>query len=331
MPPRLILPPLPPAPVLPPWLQDTQELEKADRTPLLSGRGEGAEAQAFRAGAVLGCLQPVAGSASPIGTLWRRRLAVHAAAVLVRQIGRPETERQLRDAWVLRAPDADPGPAGRWLGWVRALVSLDPTHPKSWWDAFCEGQGVAREPTLKALMEAGVTAAKKQPTPLHAAAACAAAVLEHREAEEGRTWVLPVEVLALWLTDVVLARSLGWVAPVPLSLLSVSWAAARSAGCDKTAWLTLCSRHMARAGAEALALFATLHQAGERLFAAAPSLRIKKIDRAILMLLEEDAVTPRLLQPHLSDRAGRRLFDHLVAQGAVRELSGRAAFRLYGL
>jgi len=33
----------------------------------------------------------------------------------------------------------------------------------------------------------------------------------------------------------------------------------------------------------------------------------------------------------LSDRARRRLFDRLVSLSAARELTGRAAFRLYGL
>ena len=55
--------------------------------------------------------------------------------------------------------------------------------------------------------------------------------------------------------------------------------------------------------------------------------------RVVDMLLADDAVTPAAAASRagLSDRAARRLFDRLVALGAVRELSGRDAFRIYGL
>jgi Protein of unknown function (DUF1403) len=33
----------------------------------------------------------------------------------------------------------------------------------------------------------------------------------------------------------------------------------------------------------------------------------------------------------ISERGARRLFDRLAALGAIRELTGRATFRLYGL
>jgi hypothetical protein len=64
-----------------------------------------------------------------------------------------------------------------------------------------------------------------------------------------------------------------------------------------------------------------------------PLLRAKGAGRVIDMLLADDAVTPAAAASRagLSDRAARRLFDWLVALGAVRELSGRDVFRIYGL
>jgi hypothetical protein len=48
-------------------------------------------------------------------------------------------------------------------------------------------------------------------------------------------------------------------------------------------------------------------------------------------LLNEDAVRPSARRGVMSDRGLRRLFDRLVALGGVRELTGRATFRLYRL
>lgn len=50
----------------------------------------------------------------------------------------------------------------------------------------------------------------------------------------------------------------------------------------------------------------------------------------VAALLSEDALAPRA-GLHASDRAARRLFERLTALGLVRELSGRAQFRIYGL
>ena len=69
------------------------------------------------------------------------------------------------------------------------------------------------------------------------------------------------------------------------------------------------------------------------LLAVAPKLRAKGAGRVVELLLADDAVSPARAAKaaRLSDRAARRLFDRLVELGAVRELSGRPSFRLYGL
>jgi len=62
----------------------------------------------------------------------------------------------------------------------------------------------------------------------------------------------------------------------------------------------------------------------------APKLRAKAAGRAVDLFLSRDALVPGALA-FMSDRAARRLCDRLVALGAVRELTGRDTFRLYGV
>jgi len=59
-------------------------------------------------------------------------------------------------------------------------------------------------------------------------------------------------------------------------------------------------------------------------------LRAKGAEKAVEMFLAQDALTPGALS-FMSDRAARRLCDRLVELSAVRELTGRDTFRLYGL
>jgi Fic family protein len=98
-------------------------------------------------------------------------------------------------------------------------------------------------------------------------------------------------------------------------------------------WSLSCARATARAAQEAYALAGELSRRSEILLSVAPKLRAKQAARVVDLLLSDDSVSASRAAKTagLSDRAARRVFDRLVELGAVRELSGRAKFRLYGL
>lgn len=87
----------------------------------------------------------------------------------------------------------------------------------------------------------------------------------------------------------------------------------------------------ARAALRAIDLSAELGRRADRLLAVVPKLRAKAADTVVDKLLSEDAVVASEKIAGMSDRGLRRLFDRLVELGAVRELSGRPTFRIYGL
>lgn len=89
-----------------------------------------------------------------------------------------------------------------------------------------------------------------------------------------------------------------------------------------------CHRAIVSSAVEAVRLSVDLARRAAHLKAVAPKLRAKGAGDAVKMFLTRDAMAPSALS--LPDRAARRLCDRLVDVGAVRELTGRDTFRLYG-
>jgi Protein of unknown function (DUF1403) len=129
----------------------------------------------------------------------------------------------------------------------------------------------------------------------------------------------------------VLAHGLKWLAPVLLIAGQIRrsdlLAAARPEG--DGAWQTSCALAYARAAAAAADLYAELARRAHELLTVAPTLR-RDAARRVAILLTED-VQVATAGASATDRSRRRLFERLVAVGAVRELTGRPTFRLCGL
>ncbi len=280
--------------------------------------GAGLEEALFAAGAALAALDPVARDTGPLGQLWRRRLALAGAVANCRLEGRREEEGQLRDAWVLRAPGDDPGPAGRrlaaWrqLGEPRALNRDRVARLPAFFD-------LPAEPALTAVLTDLGARLPGRALPPRRAAEAAAVLLRRGPDHRG---------LALWVADAVLAQGLGWDRPLPLLPSHLPRAALREE--DPEAWLTACAAAWAKGAVAAHDLYADLARRAARLLAVAPKLRGRDAAAAVNELLREDALAARA-GATASDRAARRLFDRLTGLGVVRELTGRPTFRLYGL
>jgi hypothetical protein len=143
-------------------------------------------------------------------------------------------------------------------------------------------------------------------------------------------------LLAAWLADAVLAQWLDWPFALPLLTASLSAGTGRRAGgLENPAEGVETTRVLfayAKAAAGAVDLAGDLARQAEKLQKAAPKLRAKGAGAALRALLDEDCLAASSeIAGQISERGARRLFDRLVALGAIRELTGRATFRLYGL
>ena len=303
-------------PTVPPWA--------------LAGDAPSDADAAFQAGAALASLDTLARAQPARAGAWNLRLALKCAAASMRLAGRAEDEAALRDAWHLRPPGADPGPAGAVFGAWRQLARQPPAATPDRLEEIVGQLGFHWESAALADLCRDIEnlARSQRPAPFAAATIVAHVVAMRPDAE----------LFGWWLADLVLAQSLGWPQPLPLLMAQVFRPSFRTeAGGgkrirpgDKNFERAVCIALVATA-ADACRLAAELSRRAEKLLAAVPKLRAKGASDVIFLLLNEDAVPGTLTTKNLSRFAARRLFDRLQQLEAVRELSGRTTFRLFGL
>ncbi len=241
-------------------------------------------------------------------SLLRERLALRAAEASATHQGRLERAAELRDAVAFLQSGDSPGPAGEIYGsWRRAVER--PVSVKALHRAL---PGVEVE-QIAAWLDAG------QGAPVARAALVLQAVLQERSRDHAA---------ALILADAALAQALGWVHVLPLLALGFKRGDLRKTG---EALRLACHWAIGTAAVEATREAANLTRRVARLRAVAPKLRAKGAEEAVALFLTQDAVAPTALTSLRSDRAARRFCDRLVELGAVRELTGRDSFRLYGM
>ncbi|MDG4889999.1 MULTISPECIES: DUF1403 family protein [unclassified Mesorhizobium] len=285
---------------------------------------------AFQAGAASASLDMLARAQSAWAGAWRQRLALNCATASMRLAGRAEDAAALRDAWHLCPAGADPGPAGAIFAAWRQLALQPPVASADRLAKIVVQLGLHWDGAALADLytEIEEVAASRQSAPFAAAAIAARVVAMRPDAE----------LLAWWLADLVLARSLRWPRPLPLLMaqaFSPAFRAQAGGGKrirpgEKNFERAVCVA-LVQAAADACRLATELSRRAERLLAVAPKLRAKGAGDVIFLLLNEDAVAGSLVTKNLSRFAARRLFERLQQLEAVRELSGRPTFRLFGL
>ncbi|MEM8959828.1 MAG: DUF1403 family protein [Pseudomonadota bacterium] len=263
---------------------------------------------AFLSGAVLSHLHLVLSRDDVPQSLFRARMALRAAEACVTHQGRPERAAELRDAVAFLQSGDSPGPAGEiTLSWHRAVER--PVSVKALHRALSEIDA----DQIAVWLDAG------QGAPVPRAASVLQAVLADRPRDPAT---------ALILAEAALAKALGWSHVLPLLALGLKRADLRKSGDELR---LACHRAILAAAAQATQEAADLARRAARLNEVAPKLRAKGSDEAVALFLSQDAVAPTALTSLRSGRAARRFCDRLVELGAVRELTGRDTFRLYGI
>jgi hypothetical protein len=283
---------------------------------------------AYMAGGALNALDNLAHLDAAWLGAWRHRQALKAAIASMKLAGRREDEGALRDAWYLRPAGSDAGPAGNVLAAWRRLCERSTLPDETSLRSLAELLGTAWTDALADLPElAHELLQSSAPAPIVAARLANAVVVRQPKAE----------LLAWWLADFALAARMRWPLPVPLlatqinaPLLRAGNDGSRRKPGDPGFERALCVA-LSLGAADACKLATALSSQAQVLRMIEPKLRSKAASEVVERLLADDAVSGSLTTEKLSRWASRRLFERLQQLGAVRELSGRDSFKLFGL
>ena len=295
---------------------------------LLRGRDISESDAAFAAGIALKSLDDLIRADPPWLGCWRDRLSLKSAAVSATMLGRNEEEAAIRDAVLLTAPGDDPGPAGRLFLATRMLTRRSGSVTTSLVKEIADLFGLRWDDGLASIPDIVDSANQSGRAAPFVAADLIAAIYAARPDAEG---------LALGLADLILPHKLKWPKPVPLLVPDRFGSPFRTIGGrgrvrpGEPAYPKAICLALVDGIDTALRSAVEIDRRAARLLAVTPKLRTKGADSVIQKLLNEDAVPASAPGSNLSRWAANRLFERLENLEAVRELSGRSSFRIFGL